>query len=162
MTRSTRHLVGLAAVAVLLIAAVLWVGRRDYVLNPPTLTGLAPTAVNKVTLRLPPLAPQSFVRRAHGWWRVQPDAARADAARIDRLAHLAATPVTRWIPATQITPANVGLEHPSATLTLDGIRLEYGGLTAIDGLRYVRVGAEVALVPRQYSPEVMLTKGSAK
>ena len=31
-------------------------------------------------------------------------------------------------------------------------------LTAIDELRYVKVGDKIALVPRQYSPEVMLTK----
>ena len=34
-------------------------------------------------------------------------------------------------------------------------------LTAIDDLRYVRVGDHIALVPRQYSPEVMLTKNGA-
>jgi hypothetical protein len=42
------------------------------------------------------------------------------------------------------------------------VRLEYGGLTAIDDLRYVRVGDQVALVPRQYSPEVILTQHDAR
>ena len=77
---------------------------------------------------------------------------------MQRLARLAATPAARWIPVSDITLSKVGLDHPSATLLLNGTRLEYGGLTAIDDLRYVRVGDQVALVPRQYSPEVMLTK----
>jgi hypothetical protein len=47
-------------------------------------------------------------------------------------------------------------------LLLNGTRLEYGGLTALDGLRYVRVGDQVALVPRQYSPEVTLTKSATE
>lgn len=160
MTRASRNLGILALVAVALVAVVLWQGRRAYLSDPPALTTLDPGAVTRVGLDIPPIAPQSFEKRHGGWWRVQPSAVRADDTRIRRLANLAATPVARWIPAAAITPAKVGLEHPSATLTLDGLRLEYGGLSAIDDLRYVRVGKKVALVPRQYSPEVMLTKGA--
>jgi hypothetical protein len=60
--------------------------------------------------------------------------------------------------ASRMNLSKVGLAHPSATLVVNGVRLEYGGLTAIDELRYVKVGDKIALVPRQYSPEVMLTK----
>ncbi|MGH8113917.1 MAG: hypothetical protein ACREPS_02515 [Rhodanobacteraceae bacterium] len=159
MTRAARNLGILALVAVALVAVVLWQGRRAYLSDPPALTELDPDAVTHIELDIPPITPQSFEKRHGGWWRVQPSQARAEDARVQRLANLAATPVTRWIPAAAITPAKVGLENPSATLTLDGVRLEYGGLTAIDDMRYVRVGDKVALVPRQYSPEVMLTKG---
>lgn len=158
MTRANRNLVGLAIVAAALVATVLWVGRREYLRDPPSITSLDPGAVTRIELDIPPVAPQVFERRAEGWWRIEPSAARADDPRVERLAELAASPVARWIPASGIAPANVGLEHPSATLVLNGVRLEYGGLTAIDELRYVRVGNKVALVPRQYSPEVMLTK----
>ncbi|HET7162742.1 MAG TPA: hypothetical protein VFI32_08755, partial [Rhodanobacteraceae bacterium] len=123
---------------------------------------LDPDAVTKIELDIPAIASQVFERRADGWWRVQPSEARADDARVQRLANLAATSVARWIPSSDITLSGIGLEHPSATLILNGVRLEYGGLTAIDGLRYVRVGDKVALVPRQYSPEVMLTKDGAQ
>lgn len=156
--RANRPLPWLAIAAVVLVAAVLWSGRRAYLRDPPTLTPLAPDAVTRIELDIPPIAPQVFVRDRDGWQRTAPSAARADGARVERLANLAATPVARWIAADQITPAKVGLDHPSATLVLAGTRLEYGGLTAIDDLRYVRVGNKVALVPRQYSPEVMLTK----
>lgn len=158
MTRATRNLGILALIAVTLVATVLWQGRRAYVANPPALTGLAPDAVTRVGLDIPPLAPHTFEKRHGGWWSAQPSNARADDTRVQRLADLAATPVARWIPAAAITPAKVGLAHPSATLTLDGTRLEYGGLTALDDLRYVKVGDKVALVPRQYSPEVMLAR----
>ncbi|HEX7326222.1 MAG TPA: hypothetical protein VF292_12860 [Rhodanobacteraceae bacterium] len=162
MSRTNRKLVILAVVAAVLVAAVLAVGRRSYLRDPPAVTPLAPGAVTRITLDIPPIAPQVFARRAGGWWRVRPTAARADNARVQRLAKLAATPVARWIPIARISPAKVGLDPPSATLVLNGRRLEYGGLTAIGGLRYVRIGKRVALVPRQYSPEVMLTKGRAK
>jgi hypothetical protein len=156
--RASRNLVALAIVAIVLVAAVLWIGRREYVRHPPTLTALDPDAVTRIELDIPAIASQTFERRAGGWWRVKPSEAHADDARVQRLARLAATPVARWIPLPGIDLSKVGLDHPSATLLLNGTRLEYGGLTAIDDLRYVRVGDQVALVPRQYSPEVMLTK----
>lgn len=162
MTRANRNLAVLAAVAVALVAVVLWAGRREYLRDPPVVTSLDPDAVTRIELDIPPVPPQAFEQRNGGWWRVKPSEARADDARVQRLAKLAATPVTRWIPGSDIDPARVGLDHPSATLVLDGVHLEYGGLTAIDDLRYVRVGDKVALVPRQYSPEVMLTKGAAQ
>ena len=158
MKRANRNLVVLAIVAVVLVAAVLWVGRREYVRHPPTLTALDPDAVTRIELDIPAIASQAFERRADGWWRVKPSEARADDARVQRLARLAATPAARWIPLSGITLSEVGLDHPSATLVLNGTRLEYGGLTAIDDLRYVRVRDQVALVPRQYSPEAMLTR----
>lgn len=158
MNRDTRNLVILAVVATALVAVVLAVGRRDYLRDPPSLTGLDPAAVSQLQLDIPPLAPQTFARRADGWWRTAPSSARAEDERMQHLARLAAAPVARWIHGSALTPANVGLAQPSATLVVNGTRLDYGGLTAFGDLRYVRVGDRVALVPRQYSPEVVLTK----
>ena len=162
MSRADRNLAALAIIAVVLVVAVLWVGRREYLRDPPAVTALDPDTVTRIELDIPPVAPQVFEKRTDGWWRVQPSAARADDARVQRLARLAASPVSRWMPATSVDPAKVGLDPPSATLVVNGTRLEYGGLTAVDGLRYVRVGDKVALVPRQYSPEVTLTKPGAR
>lgn len=158
VSRANRRLLALAIAAAALVVAVLAVGRREYLRDPPTLTPLAPDAVTRLEIDIPPLAPQVFERRAHGWWRVRPSSARANDARVQRLARLAASPVARWIPASEIKPANVGLARPSATLVVNGARLEYGGLTAIGELRYVRIDDKIALVPRQYSPEVTLEK----
>ncbi len=162
MTRATRNLALLAIVAAVLVALVLWVGRREYLRDPPELTGIDAGTVTRIELDIPPIAPQVFERRADGWWRVKPSRAHADDARVQRLANLAATPVARWLPARGVQPAKVGLAHPSATLVVDGTRLEYGGLSAIDEFRYVAVNGRIALVPRQYSPEVMLTKQGAR
>jgi hypothetical protein len=158
VTRANRNLAVLAIVAAVLVAAVLWVGRREYLRDPPAVTSLDPDAVTKVEIDIPPVASQVFAKHHGGWWRVKPSEARADDARVQRLANLAATPVSRWMAASRMNLSKVGLAHPSATLVVNGVRLEYGGLTAIDELRYVKVGDKIALVPRQYSPEVMLTK----
>ena len=162
MSYANRNLVVLAIVAAVLVAAVLWVGRREYLRDPPAVTSLDSDAVTRIELDVPPVEPQVFEKRHGGWWRVRPSEARADDARVQRLANLAATPVSRWMTVAGTDLDKLGLEHPSATLVLSGERLEYGGLSAIDELRYVKVGDRIALVPRQYSPEVMLTKGAAQ
>lgn len=158
MSRDARKLGLLALVAVALVAAVLWTGRLEYDRQQPTLTTLDPAAVTRIELDIPSISQQVFERRHAGWWRVKPSAARAVDARVERLAQLASTPVVRWLDVNAVVPAKVGLAQPSATLLLNGTRLEYGGLTALDEMRYVRVGNKVALVPRQYSPEVAVTK----
>lgn len=158
MTRGGRTVVILAIVAAALVAAVLAVGRREYLRHPPTLTTLDPGRVQRIELDIPPIAAQVFARRTDGWWRVEPSTAHADDARVQRLAKLAITPVARWLPVAEVSLASVGLEHPSATLVLDHTRIDYGGLSAIGDFRYVRVDGKLALVPRQYSPEVTLTK----
>jgi hypothetical protein len=158
MTRGDRNLAILVLIAVALVAAVLVVGRREYLRHPPTLTTLDPASIQRIELDIAPIAAQVFERRRDGWWRIEPTKAHADDARVQRLAKLAATPVVRWLPSADVQPAKVGLTHPSATLIVDGAKLEYGGLTAIGDFRYVRVDGKIALVPRQYSPEVMLTK----
>ena len=158
VSRANRNLAVLAAIAIVLVALVLWVGRREYLRDPPAVTSVDPAAVTSVELDIPPVAPQVFEKRHGGWWRIKPSEARADDARVQRLANLAATPVSRWMETSGIDLSKIGLDHPSATLLVNGVRLEYGGLTAIDELRYVKVGDKIALVPRQYSPEMMLTK----
>lgn len=158
MTRATRKLALLAIIATALVAAVLIVGRREYLRNPPTLTKLDPASIAHITLDIPPAAPQVLEKRSDGWWRVKPSAAHADDTRVQRLANLGITHVVRWLPASAALSAKVGLAQPSATLVLDGVKLEYGGLSAVGDFRYVRVEGKIALVPRQYSPEVSLTK----
>lgn len=158
MSRTNRNLGVLAIVAAILVTVVLWVGRHEYLRDPPAVTSLDPDAITRIELDIPPVAPQVFEKRHGDWWRVKPSEAHADDARVQRLANLAATPVSRWMAAPGMDLSKVGLAHPSATLMVNGVRLEYGGLTAIDELRYVKIGDKIALVPRQYSPEVMLTK----
>ena len=85
---------------------------------------------------------------------------RGNDERVQRLANLAATPVARWADSNEFEPAKIGLTPPAATLVLDGVTLRYGALSALDELRYVQVGGRVALVQRQYSPEITLAMKS--
>ena len=154
MTRAERNRLALLCAVLALVAIVLWLGVRDYRGTPPALTALDPDAITHIEFAIAQQPAQVFEKRGGQWWRVAPSRMRGDDEHLQRLADLAATPVARWLRRGEFDPAKIGLASPSATLVLDGTKLEYGALTALDDLRYVAVGDRVALVPRQDSPEM--------
>ncbi len=156
MRRVARQRIGLSLTVIVLVAIVLWLGLRDYRLSPPALTELDVDAISHIELVVAGTPPQIFVKRDGHWWRTTPTSMRGNDARLQRLADLAATPVARWTKQGEFDPAKIGLSSPAATLTLDGVTLHYGALSALNNLRYVAVGERIALVPRQDSPEITL------
>ncbi|MER3546262.1 MAG: hypothetical protein C4338_01170 [Rhodanobacteraceae bacterium] len=161
MKRAIRNRLLLLCAVVALVAIVLWFGIRDEQRAPSALTGLDADSITRIELTVGHGTPQVFEKRGGHWWRVAPTPMRGNDERVQRLANLAATPVARWMPASEVNAEMWGLIVPSATLTLEGVKLRYGGLTAIDNWRYVEVDGRIALVPRQYSPEIMLEMQSA-
>lgn len=156
MRRVARRRIGLLLTVIVLVAIVLWLGLRDYRSSPPALTELDVNAISRIELTIAQGAPQIFVKRNGHWWRVAPTSMRGNDARLQRLTDLAATPVARWAKQGEFDPAKIGLAVSAATLTLDGVTLRYGALSALNNLRYVSVGERIALVPRQDSPEITL------
>lgn len=162
MRRITHNRVWMLIVVLALLGAMLWQGLRDYRSAPPALTELDTDRIAHIELVIAQGAPQIFVKREGHWWRTAPTPMRGNDAQLQRLANLAATPVARWMRASEIKAELLGLIVPSATLTLDGVKLRYGALTALDNWRYVEVDGRIALVPRQYSPEITLAMQPTK
>ena len=156
MRRALRNRLLLSCAVVVLAALVLWFGWRDQQRAPVELTDLDADGITRIELTIAQGAPQVFEKRDGHWWRIAPTKMRGNDERVQRLANLAATPVARWVRDGEFDPKKIGLTPPAATLVLDGVRLRYGALSALDELRYVQVGARVALVQRQYSPEITL------
>ena len=150
----------LLCAVVALLAAVLWLGWRDQQRAPVELTDLDADGITRIELTIAQGAPQVFQKRDGHWWRIAPTKMRGNDERVQRLANLAATPVARWADSNEFEPSKIGLTPPAATLVLDGVTLRYGALSALDELRYVQVGGRVALVQRQYSPEITLAMKS--
>jgi hypothetical protein len=138
---------------VVLLGLVGWQWRADQAeAAAHTLTPLEPSQVRRIDLAMPHL-PDQHLHWRNGVW-VQQDGRAADAGWAGELAALAETPVAEWRPLADFRPAAIGLEPPSAVLTLDGTRLEFGEMAALDRRRYVRVGNRVALVPAQALPRI--------
>ena len=150
------------AAVVALLAIVLWLGARDQRAAPLTLTDLDPDSITRIELTISQQPAQVFEKSGGHWWRVSPSRTRGNDEHLQRLAKLALTPVARWAKADAFDPAKIGLSQPAATLVLDGVRLRYGALSALDNLRYVAVGDRVALVPQQDSPEITLAMKSVR
>lgn len=162
MKRTLRNRLWLLCVVVALVAIVLWLGVRDERAAPLTLTDLDPDSITRIELTISRQPPQVFEKSGGHWWRVSPTRARGNDEHLQRLAKLALTPVARWATSSEFDPAKVGLTQPAATLVLDGVRLRYGALSALDNLRYVGLGDRVALVPQQDSPEIALAMKPAR
>ncbi len=160
MKRALRNRLLLLCAVIALAALVLWFGWRDQQRAPLALTELDPDSISRVELTIAQGTPQVFEKRDGHWWRTAPSKMRGNDERVQRLANLAATPVARWVRGNEFDPKKIGLTQPAATLLLDGVRLRYGALSALDELRYVQVGDRVALVQRQYSPDITLAMKS--
>jgi hypothetical protein len=133
-----------------LVIGVAWQWHADEAdLRAHTLTGLDPSEVRRIDVDLHGLPDQHFERR-DGQWTA--GASHADEGRAEDLASLAATPVASWRSAADFDAARIGLVPPLAVLVLDGVRMEFGEMTALGKQRYVRVGKRIAIVPAEALP----------
>jgi hypothetical protein len=152
MKRANRQrlllLLGVAALALL----ALWQMRHERANEPQPLLALRPDAIAQISLRTNGGAAEHYQRRDGHWWRVDGASTRDDDGRLDEIAQIAAAPVIHWRPASDFQPTAIGLQPPALTLSLDGQRIEFGDVAATAPLRYVRVGARVALIPLRYMP----------
>lgn len=149
-----RRIVLLGTVAVLLALALLQYA-RDRRADPGPLLALDPATVSQVEVRFGRATPERYVKRAGHWWRS--DGSRADDGRLQEMAAIAQAPVVRWRPSSDFDPARIGLAPPWARLRLDGRTIDFGTSAVTGPLRYVRVGARVALIPLRYTPRQSLS-----
>jgi len=146
-----------AAAVMLLLAAVGWQWHADEAdAREHTLTSLDPDTATQMALTLKGLPDQRFERRNGRW--VNLDTATTDEGRAEELVSLAATPVADWKPAGDFDPTKIGLAPPTAVLTIDGTRIEFGEMTALGKQRYARVGQRIAFVPAQALPRAPRTQ----
>ena len=140
-------LLGVAA----LVALALWQWRRDERDAPGSLLALDPAAITQVTLQLGDAPATHYTKRGSHWWR--DDGRRADGRYLDSLTAVAGAPVLQWRHASDFDAAKIGLVPPKAVLTLDGLRLAFGAVSATGPQCYVQVGERVALVSLRFMPQ---------
>lgn len=150
MRRRQRQNLLLAVVTGIAAVLVWWVVQREQQARPAPLTSLDAAAVRRLSVRSAHKPPRRFERAADGsWWMREPYDLPAHADAVARL--LAITAARPRTPPQTRDPAKVGLVPPQAVLELDGQRLEFGFTDAINGDRYVRSAAGIALVPDRFS-----------
>lgn len=143
-----RWIVLAIVLALLALAAAQYLHDRRQA--PGTLLALDPATITEVTLTLPGQATERYRRHDGHWW--QQNGQRADDGRLQELTEIAQAPAISWRSASDFDAAKIGLAPPVARLTLDGRTLDFGTTAVTGPLRYVRVGARIALVPLRYTP----------
>lgn len=154
MRRTTRQRAWLLVGVIALCTLALWQWQRDRADAPGSLLGLDPSAITRIRLQLGQASAREYARRDGHWWRTDgASPLRADDARLDGLAAIAAAPVEHWRPLADFDPAKIGLATPRAQLQLDGELLRFGDAAAIGHRCYVQYGNRVALVSLRYVPQ---------
>jgi hypothetical protein len=158
MKRAVRQSLLMVSGAIALVALAGWQWQSDRAKDPGTLLNLAPAAVTQVELTLGQGPTEHYARHDGHWWRTDGTPVRADDGRLGEMVNTAAAVVLSWRPASDFSPAKIGLSPPVAVLSLDDQRLEFGETSVTGPQRYVRVGERVALISVRYMPRPVTGK----
>lgn len=139
-----RHRLNLA---LLVLAAALgagvWFAQTPEEKGPP-LTALAPDAVTRVAIEHPG-EPAIVLEKRDGHWRMTaPVQAEVDAFEINGPVGLADKEAQDTVEGASL--AELGLDPPAYTVTLNEIAIAFGGVEPLQYRRYVRVGDVVSLI----------------
>ncbi|VAW80110.1 hypothetical protein MNBD_GAMMA15-1412 [hydrothermal vent metagenome] len=84
------------------------------------------------------------------WWIAREPRLPADSFQVRALTRLAEQTVVRSYPASELDLAQLELDPPRTSLMLNTTRIDFGGIDALESLRYLRIGDRVSLVPDLY------------
>lgn len=110
------------------------------------LTALAADAVRSITLAHPGQPTIRLEKQGSGWQLLEPVQAPADPFEVATLANLATQETRRTLPVAEVQPAELKLEPPQFTVTLNDEKLDFGDVEPLEFRRYVRHGDTVALI----------------
>ncbi len=155
MNRQTFNTWILASVVAILGLAAVAEQARERMMAPKPLTALDRKTVREIVLECP-ACPRRRIERVQGAWSLaEPFVLPADVGTVERLLDIGSAPVRHRYKIEKFDPDKIGLEPPSAILTLGTQRLTFGTTDAISQMRYVRVGDAVALMHDRFSHLLM-------
>lgn len=133
------------AVAVVGLGVAAWLGREKPEPLPP-LTPIAESDVRTIAIAHPDAAVIRIEKRGGDWRLVEPVDAPTDPFEVSSLVGLAKLEVKRSLPISEVTLADLKLDPPQYTVTLNDQVLGFGDTEPIEFRRYIRSGDQVALV----------------
>ena len=148
----SRWLINLLLFTTLLILAL--IARFEPGIKKPkqqAVTSLSASDVTRLHITRPLRDALVLERDSDGfWWIDRKPRLPAEPHQVNALTRLAEQRVVRSYPADTLDLAQLELQPPRASLTLNDTRIDFGGLEALENLRYLRVGDRVDLVPDLY------------
>ncbi len=139
------------------IAALGLIARFEPGIEPPAelgaITSLNADDVHRIHINRPIREDLVLLRQSPEHWVIdRPAPLPAEDFKVRALARLAEQKPVRSYPVKDMDLAALQLAPPYATAVLNDTPVEFGNLEPIDGLRYVRVGDQVYLIPDNYLP----------
>lgn len=136
----------LLAVFVLALGAGAWMAKQHKDTSKQTLTSLAAEGVNKIVMEWPD-SPTITLEKQGGDWRLStPVKARADRFEAVGATSLASTEVQSTLDGEGVDLKELGFKPPDHVITLNNVRIEFGGSDALQSRRYVRVDGVIKLI----------------
>lgn len=133
------------ALAAVALGTALWLSREQTEPKPP-LTPLAEDALRTIEIAHPDRPVIRLEKRGDDWRLTAPVDAPVDAFELSSLTGLAEREVQRSLPLAEVQLAELKLDPPAYTITLNDVTLGFGDTEPIEFRRYVRVGDEVRLI----------------
>lgn len=134
------------AVIVLALGAGAWMAKQHKDKPKLTLTPLAAEGVNKIVMEWPGSPTITLEKQGGDWQLTTPVKARVDRFEAVGATSLASTEVQSTLDAEGVDLKELGFEPPSHVITLNEVRIEFGGTDALQSLRYVRVDGVIKLI----------------
>ncbi len=116
-----------------------------------TVTPLKVQDIERISVTRPLRDDMVLERDADGfWWIARKPRLPAETFQVNALARLAEQTVTHSYPVSDMNLDQLDLDPPRASLTLNEIRIDFGGIDALENQRYLRTGDRVKLAPDLY------------
>jgi hypothetical protein len=145
LKRQHLNLILLGAAAALGAAVYLTQGKDAAKKNPP-LTALKPDALTHVVLSHPK-APDIVLDKKDGKWVLSaPVQVAADPFEINTLLNLSMAEVRSTVDPKDVKLADLGLDPPGFSLTLNDQKLDFGSVQPYNFQRYVEAGGKIDLI----------------
>ncbi len=135
----------LLAIALALGAAA-WMAHRHQNQPKGTLTPLAAEGVAKILIEWPGSPTIELEKKGAEWFLKQPVVARADRFEATGATSLASTAVQEKIDSEGVDLKELGLDPPDHVVTLNDVRVEFGGSEPLQSRRYTRVNGAIQLI----------------
>jgi hypothetical protein len=111
----------------------------------PPLTALVPENIARVTIEHPGAATIKLEKQGGVWWLTEPVKTEADKFEVNGILAIATLEQKKVLSPADVKLAELGLDPPQYSVTLDDQKLAIGGLEPLQFQRYIKSGEVLAL-----------------
>ncbi|SEQ26985.1 protein of unknown function [Solimonas aquatica] len=144
MKRARLNLLLLVLVAAL--AATVYFTRKKEEPKGAPLTALNTDAIDRIRIEHPDRPALQLEKRGSDWWLSAPVSAPCDPFEVATLLNLASASTQRSFKLSEVKPAELKLDPPQFSITLNDQKLAFGDVEPLEYRRYVQHGDTVSLI----------------